>query len=184
MRGRTNPPSIDYTKLRAVANLESDIGEVVDGLTELADRFPDDFNSLMKTFHEREVSVEPQQRDISAMDILNLANIITQVNEEVKCKKPAEPRHGRIVCNSLDMMEGTKCLLECDYGYVSQASDLTVCQPGNRWSVPQSRLGCVRPVAMLLGGYNAQEGLLADVEIFSARGKCSAVSVPPIPGPR
>ena len=42
----------------------------------------------------------------------------------------------------------------------------------------------MRPVAMVVGGYNAREGLLADVEIYSARGKCDAVRVAPIPGPR
>ena len=43
---------MNYDKLKAVANLESDIGEVIDGLTELAERFPEDFTSLMDTFHE------------------------------------------------------------------------------------------------------------------------------------
>lgn len=28
---------------------------------------------------------------------------------------------------------------------------------GNKWSVPEARLRCVRPVAVLVGGYNAQE---------------------------
>ena len=188
MRGRTKTENsnIDYNKLRAVADLESEIGEVVDGLTELADRFPDDFNSLMTTFHERE-NVEPhiaRPREISAMDILNLANIITQVHEEVKCTKPAQPPHGKILCNSVSIMEGTKCLLDCDYGYVAEAEDLTVCQSGDRWSVASSRLRCVRPVALLIGGYNGEEGLLADVEVFSARGKCSGVRVAPIPSGR
>ena len=189
MRGRTNTDNsnIDYNKLRAVADLESEIGEVVDGLTELADRFPDDFNSLMKTFHDRETDAEPHvhhSREISAMDILNLANIITQVHEEVKCAKPAHPPHGRILCNSVDIMEGTKCLLECDYGYVAEGADLTVCQSGNRWSVASPELRCVRPVALLIGGYNGEEGLLADVEVFSARGKCSGVRVAPLPSGR
>ena len=189
MRGRTNTDNsnIDYNKLRAVADLESEIGEVVDGLTELADRFPDDFNSLMKTFHDRETDAEPHihhSREISAMDILNLANIITQVHEEVKCAKPAHPPHGRILCNSVDIMEGTKCLLECDYGYVAEGADLTVCQSGNRWSVASPELRCVRPVALLIGGYNGEEGVLADVEVFSARGKCSGVRVAPLPSGR
>ena len=42
----------------------------------------------------------------------------------------------------------------------------------------------MRPVAMVVGGYNAREGLLADVEIYSARGKCEGVRVAPLPGPR
>ena len=178
---------MDYAKLSAVADLESDIGEVVDGLTELAQRFPDDFNSLMRTFHDREDYLTPHlshTREISSMDILNLANIISQVHEEVKCTKPANPEHGRILCNSADIMEGTRCLLECDYGWVSEHQDITVCQAANTWSVAASMLRCVRPVAMLIGGYNAREGLLADVEIYSAGGKCAGVSVAPIPGPR
>ena len=178
---------VDYAKLSAVADLESDIGEVVDGLTELAHRFPDDFNSLMRTFHDREEYLAPHlshTREISSMDILNLANIISQVHEEVRCTKPANPDHGRILCNNADIMEGTKCLLECDYGWVSEHEDITVCQAANRWVVAVERLRCVRPVAMLIGGYNAREGLLADVEIYSARGKCPGVSVAPLPSPR
>ena len=193
-RGRTRAgqeveqvEEVDYAKLSAVADLESDIGEVVDGLTELAQRFPDDFNSLMRTFHDKEDFLEPHlshTREISSMDILNLANIISQVHEEVKCTKPAQPEHGRILCNNVDIMEGTKCLLECHYGWVAEHEDLTVCQAANQWSVAASRLRCVRPVALVVGGYNAREGVLADVEIYSARGKCEGVRVPPIPGPR
>ena len=182
LQGRTKTDNIDYAAMRAVADLESDIGEVVDGLTELADRFPEDFNSLMKTFHEQ--NAEPHitpTREISPMDILNLANIITQVHEEVKCVKPAKPPHGRILCNSVDVIEGTKCLLECDYGYVSEAGELTVCQAGNTWSLAESRLRCVRPLALLVGGYNAEEGLLSHVEIFSPSGKCGGVKVAPLP---
>ena len=78
---------MNYDKLKAVANLESDIGEVIDGLTELAERFPEDFTSLMDTFHEphqpRLNHLQQLQsadtRSISPMDILNLANMITQV---------------------------------------------------------------------------------------------------------
>ena len=78
---------MNYDKLKAVANLESDIGEVIDGLTELAERFPEDFTSLMDTFHEphqpRLNHLQQLQsadtKSISPMDILNLANMITQV---------------------------------------------------------------------------------------------------------
>ena len=59
------------------------------GLTELADRFPEDFTSLMKTFHAQQSEgiqeaqfLQPhdtKSRDISPMEILNLANMITQV---------------------------------------------------------------------------------------------------------
>ena len=52
------------------------------GLTELADRFPSDFTSLLGTFRgegtEKETR-EAKASDISAMDILNLANLITEV---------------------------------------------------------------------------------------------------------
>ena len=143
-RGRSKAEEeVDYAKLSAVADLESDIGEVVDGLTELAQRFPDDFNSLMRTFHDREEYLEPHlshTREISSMDILNLANIISQVHEEVRCTKPANPQHGRVLCNSADIMEGTKCLLECDYGWVAEQEDLTVCRAANQWTGKSSKI--------------------------------------------
>ena len=97
-QGQHQANNVDYEKLRAVADLESEIGEVIDGktisktkktkitklstlsgLTELANRFPDDFTSLMKTFHHQDAHHNPQAREISPMDILNLANMITQV---------------------------------------------------------------------------------------------------------
>ena len=50
------------------------------GLTELAERFPEDFTSLMDTFHEPNPHPHsPASKSISPMDILNLANMITQV---------------------------------------------------------------------------------------------------------
>ena len=77
---------MNVKKLKAVADLESEIGEVIDGLTELAERFPEDFTSLMDTFHDGH---HPHQhhgaanKAISPMDILNLANMITQVRSSV-----------------------------------------------------------------------------------------------------
>ena len=74
-------PAVNVNKLKAVTDLESEIGEVIDGLTELAERFPEDFTSLMDTFHDghHQHSHMPAKKAISPMDILNLANMITQV---------------------------------------------------------------------------------------------------------
>ena len=75
--------AVNVNKLKAVTDLESEIGEVIDGLTELAERFPDDFTSLMDTFHDGHHPHHPHgaaNKAISPMDILNLANMITQVS--------------------------------------------------------------------------------------------------------
>ena len=75
--------AVNVNKLKAVTDLESEIGEVIDGLTELAERFPDDFTSLMDTFHDGHHPHQPHgaaNKAISPMDILNLANMITQVS--------------------------------------------------------------------------------------------------------
>ena len=37
---------------------------------------------------------------------------------------------------------------------------------------------------MVIGGYNVEQGLLSDVEIYSPTGKCSEMKVAPIPSPR
>ena len=50
------------------------------------------------------------------------------MTDEVKCSRPGSVRQGRILCNSVHMMEGTKCLLECDHGMVPRHEEVTVCQ--------------------------------------------------------
>ena len=70
---------VNVNKIKAVTDLESEIGEVIDGLTELAERFPEDFTSLMDTFHKPHQPHGAANKAISPMDILNLANMITQV---------------------------------------------------------------------------------------------------------
>ena len=70
---------VNINKIKAVTDLESEIGEVIDGLTELAERFPEDFTSLMDTFHDGHHPHGATKKGISPMDILNLANMITQV---------------------------------------------------------------------------------------------------------
>ena len=79
-----NNKKVNFDKLKAVTDLDSDIGEVVDGLTELAQRFPDDFSSLMDTFHHHmdPTHNHPHHQKISSMDILNLANMISQVKSQ------------------------------------------------------------------------------------------------------
>jgi len=183
---------IDYKKLSAMSELENDIGEVIDGLTELADRFPEDFTSLMKTFHNQQTPDphgaqfqephNPQTRNISPMEILNLANMITQANEVTGCRKPANPSNGKVLCNSRDIQEGSKCLLQCQFGYIPAQEELTQCNKDGSWSQPNLR--CVKPVAMLIGGYNVDEGLLSDVELYSTSGSCANVKIAPIPAAR
>ena len=73
-----------------------------------------------------------------------------------RCVKPRDPPNGRVLCNSQDLVAGSRCILECQAGYLAQAGELAVCQAGGQWS-PARRLGCVRPIAMLIGGYNAEE---------------------------
>jgi Sushi repeat (SCR repeat) len=51
---------------------------------------------------------------------------------------------------------GSRCILECAPGYLPQDGELAVCQASGQWS-PARRIGCVRPIAMLIGGYNAEE---------------------------
>jgi len=183
---------IDFKKLSAMSELENDIGEVIDGLTELADRFPEDFKSLMKTFHNQQNPdphgaqfQEPHSthaRNISPMEILNLANMITQANEVSGCTKPANPPHGKILCNTREIQTGSKCLLQCQFGFIPAQEELTKCNKGGSWS--NTNLRCVRPVAMIIGGYNVEEGLLSDVELYSTSGSCGNVKIAPIPAPR
>ena len=79
--GLQRPPvNVNVNKIKAVTDLESEIGEVIDGLTELAERFPEDFTSLMDTFHKPRQPHGAVNKGISPMDILNLANMITQVH--------------------------------------------------------------------------------------------------------
>jgi len=79
--------------------------------------------------------------------------------------KPRNPAHGRILCNRQELTVGSRCILECEAGFLAQEGELTVCQPGGRWAPPR-QLGCVRPIAMLIGGFNAKEvGFLQDTNI-------------------
>jgi hypothetical protein len=71
--------------------------------------------------------------------------------------KPREPAHGRILCNREELTAGARCILECEAGYLAQAGELAVCQAGGRWAPVHRKLACVRPIAMLLGGFNAEE---------------------------
>ncbi len=71
--------------------------------------------------------------------------------------KPREPAHGRILCNREELTAGARCILECEAGYLAQAGELAVCQAGGRWAPVHRKLACVRPVAMLIGGFNAEE---------------------------
>ena len=94
------------------------------GLTELAQRFPEDFSSLMDAFEEEQEEKEihrPSVRNIQPSEIRMLANIIseeevTETRKEVKevkkakkvnkgskvvrkdviCKKPASPSNGQV----------------------------------------------------------------------------------------
>jgi hypothetical protein len=72
------------------------------------------------------------------------------------CVKPRDPAHGRVLCNSRELAAGSRCILECEAGYLPRDGELAVCQPGGEWSTG-SRLACVRPIVMLIGGYNAEE---------------------------
>ena len=76
------------------------------------------------------------------------------------------------------------------------------CLQSGRWS--ETKLSCVRPVALLIGGYNVEEvafrtkrslnscciqtlaaqDLLADVEVYSPDGRCGGVKVADLPSPR
>ncbi len=71
--------------------------------------------------------------------------------------KPREPAHGRILCNREELTAGARCILECEAGYLAQAGELAVCQAGGRWAPLHRKLACVRPIAMLIGGFNAEE---------------------------
>ncbi len=71
--------------------------------------------------------------------------------------KPREPAHGRILCNRQELTAGARCILECEAGYLAQAGELAVCQAGGRWAPLHRKLACVRPIAMLIGGFNAEE---------------------------
>ena len=72
-------------------------------------------------------------------------SVLFQVNEEIRCQRPGTVANGQVLCNSGQMMEGTRwvllsycqhivimllsrCLLECDHGWVPAHQDITVCQ--------------------------------------------------------
>ena len=61
------------------------------------------------------------------MEILNLANMITQANEVSGCTKPANPPHGKILCNTREIQTGSKCLLQCQFGFIPAQEELTKC---------------------------------------------------------
>ena len=91
----------------------------------------------MKTFHNQQNPdphgaqfQEPHSthaRNISPMEILNLANMITQANEVSGCTKPANPPHGKILCNTREIQTGSKCLLQCQFGFIPAQEELTKC---------------------------------------------------------
>ena len=62
------------------------------------------------------------------------------MTDEVKCSRPGSVRQGRILCNSVHMMEGTKCLLECDHGMVPRHEEVTVCQEVSARNKPSRSL--------------------------------------------
>jgi len=192
-------------------------------LTELAERFPEDFSSLMEAFESgagekkkpavRHVSARqpnvlpaklkhmPMTRNIKPSEIRNLANIIAEEEERQRkenfkkgmlkkdqlkdlgvCRKPPSPPHGQVLCNRAVLGVGALCLLQCHHGWIPEAAELTTCRKSGRWS--ETRLSCVRPVALLIGGYNVEEDLLADVEVYSPDGRCGGVKVADLPSPR
>ena len=62
--------------------LKKEVGDVVDGLTEMADKFPEDFSDLVKTLktgHDKSSSKSVRNKD----DIADLAALINQVRISV-----------------------------------------------------------------------------------------------------
>ncbi len=80
---------------------------------------------------------------------------------------------------------GSVCVLTCDPGFATAGEETAVCDVSGAW-MSNSPLRCHESVAVVVGGWSPEKGLLADVEVFDpAKGsKCSKVRVPPLPEPR
>lgn len=166
--------------------LDNEIGDVLEGLTELAQRFPDDFTSLLEAFEGAEVEQEEHKsvtRNIQQSEVSIVKNLLSAGDEKAAlCTKPPSPPNGQVLCNALSLSPGSLCLLQCSQGWVPRGKELTRCTQAGTWT--EGSLLCVRPVAMLVGGYNVEEDLLSDVELYSPSGKCQGVRVADLPQAR
>ena len=83
-----------------------------------------------------------------------MINCIQVRNVNNGCVKPEDPENGRILCNTRDLAEGSKCIIECDLGFLPAHGEILECRTGS-WSI--SELRCEQTLSLLIGGYNAEE---------------------------
>ena len=111
-----------------------------------------------------------------------------------KCLDPAPVSNGRLKCRG-NVTEadrgrrlfthGSTCVLTCDSGYATAGEEMAICDVTGAW-MSNSPLECHESVALLVGGWNPEKGLLAEAEVFDPKpgSKCAKVRVPPLPEAR
>jgi len=242
-----NPPTPIHIQ---APEQEEDLDQVIEGLTEFAKRFPQDFKDLMHNLEpdnskdnikhpdfnnnninniNRNIKNDDTNNNVQHLNFnnnnnnilngdannnifnnirenninrntnhINKNNVnrnINQVNNNINlgnkntnsfekqriCVKPADPVNGKVLCNRRDLVEGSRCILECALGFLPSDGEIMECS-GGTWSrtVPS----CQTTLSLLIGGFNADEGELSDVELYSPKGKCDSGKIAPLPSPR
>jgi hypothetical protein len=106
------------------------------------------------------------------------------------CMHPAQVANGKITCEGkMDengkYIYGSVCVLSCLPGHATAGHDRATCDKKGAW-MSSSRLECVEAVAMVIGGWNLENGVLADVEIIDPKpgSTCARAKIAPLPSPR
>lgn len=99
-----------------------------------------------------------------------------------ECLRKYDPPNGQFYCESKRYAEGSTCHLKCNPGYIHFDQAATTCLYDEsiddyEWSISDDRLKCVKGIALIIGGIQANYEYTNDVEVFHPNVEC--VSRPP-----
>ncbi|XP_071746818.1 uncharacterized protein [Lepeophtheirus salmonis] len=139
-------------------------------------------NKLLKKMSKLDTTTDEVE---NKLELQLLQALLPTENRYRSCKRaPKNVKHGHIACrHNRKFSSGSTCILKCFPGYVPEKNSKTKCEDGI-W-LNEEWLNCVKSIAMLIGGWNPESGLLKNVEIYSPQQHpCSNINVAPLPAPR
>eukprot|EP00094_Tigriopus_californicus_P007670 TCALIF_07386-PA protein Name:"Similar to Ivns1abp Influenza virus NS1A-binding protein homolog (Mus musculus)" AED:0.38 eAED:0.38 QI:0/0/0/0.33/1/1/3/0/1579 len=115
---------------------------------------------------------------------------VVDPNEPPLCQHPAPVTNGQLRCHGPQPKEnhyipGSHCSLLCQPGYASVKKWQATCGKDGAWH-SSAALRCEETVAVLIGGWNPENGTLRDVEVFDANSSsdCANLKLAPLPQAR
>ena len=148
-------------------------------------------NSTFAILNDMKISKKSKFPNFPALLLNGISKMIDQNRKSDPkvyrgCRHPAPVLNGKLICENSTfpiLPVGSKCYLVCDSGFSTAGDEVASCGTKGAW-LSKNPLLCQESMAVLIGGWNKEFGMLDNVEIFDPIGNCRNFKMATLPRPR